>query len=140
MTAYQRGGYYEQLCADHFRREGYWCWQSRGSRGPADVIALKPGQAVLVQVKGGRKQMPGEDWNTLLVLAQEAGAVPVVADWPEWQEWKAGPMRLREITARHKPGSRVWPCAPFLTDEVIPGSPSGRRDLCPGHRSFSSSG
>jgi Holliday junction resolvase len=116
VTAYQRGGYYEQLCADYLRSEGYFCWQSRGSRGPADVIALKPRQVLLVQVKGGRKTMPGGDWNTLLTLAQEAGAVPVVADWP-----RRGRMRLREITGRHALGSRDWPCVPFLVDEIAEG-------------------
>lgn len=102
--------------------EGYWCWQSRGSRGPADIVAIKPGQVLLVQVKGGVmigniSRFSHDEWNVLLALAQEAGAVPIAVDWP-----RRGRMRLREITGYHQTGTQEWPSKPFLVDVVVPGS------------------
>jgi Holliday junction resolvase len=120
VTPYSRGTAYERRAAEQLSAEGYWCWLARGSKGAADLLALKPGQVVLVQVKGGRETIGSDGWNVLLALASELRAVPVVADWPEWQRSDAGPMRLRQITgpARRSSRSAGWPSVPFVTDEA----------------------
>ena len=69
QTAYKRGDYYEKKVAALLRSEGYWVWQTRGSKGAADLIALKAGQLMLVQVKGGKSWVTHEAWNALYWMA-----------------------------------------------------------------------
>jgi Holliday junction resolvase-like predicted endonuclease len=118
VTAYTRGLGYEDRAATALAQDGYVVWQAKGSKGAADLIALKRGQVLLVQVKGCRERITGQGWNELLDLAERVGALALVADWPEWQSYRAGPMRLRRITGRHAPRSPRWLCEPFTTDEV----------------------
>ncbi len=120
MTAYSQGVYREKKVADYLRSEGYFCMESRGSHGPADVIGLKLGQVLLVQVKTGNTDINGalRDtwWNELYHLAGSLGAVPVLADTPSF-----GKLRLRRLAREHEPMSRRWWFAPFHTDEVTEG-------------------
>jgi hypothetical protein len=101
-----------------FTAEGYYCWQARGSKGHTDVIAVKPHQLVLIQVKGATSVMSHEGWNGLLSLARLVAAVPVVADWPDWTPAKAGPLRLRQITGAHSAGKKLWLAEPFILDRA----------------------
>ena len=117
MTAYQMGNYYERRTAVLFRHDGYEVWQTRGSKGAADLIALKPGQICLVQVKSGTKQISGEQWNALFRLAAGLQALPIVADWKDGSG-RGRSMALRRITARHVPGSHWWPCEPWHLDAL----------------------
>lgn len=113
MTAYRRGVYREKATADALRADGYHVIESRGSHGVADLIAVKPGQVLLVQVKAGDAAFADGWWNDLYGTAVRCGAIPVVADWPG-----RGRLRLRRITRPHSLRSRDWPCEPFTTDEV----------------------
>lgn len=113
MTAYRRGVYREKRTADHLRDEGYVVVESRGSHGVADLVALKWGQCLLVQVKT-KAQLTHEAWNGLYDAARETDSVALVADWP-----KRGTLRLRRITGLHEARSQRWPCEPFLTDEAV---------------------
>src|SRR5262245_20558950 len=139
MTAYTRGGYYETLVLDLLTAEGYWCWQTRGSKGAADIIAIKPAgmfggvvggvcQVLLVQVKGARKRVDNEGWETLCRLAKETGGLGIIADWPRWTKAKAGPCRLRKIIAEHRPHSGFWPSQPFLLDWIEAGDGDAQAD------------
>jgi hypothetical protein len=123
VSAYSKGNSYERQALDHLRAEGYHCWQTRGSKGPADLIAIKPGQLLLVQVKGARSPMTHDGWNALWYLALDCGTIgkpclAIIADWPDWKPSKAGPMRLSVITGSHHPNGRTWPCQPFITDQI----------------------
>jgi hypothetical protein len=118
MSAYSRGNAYEVRAMEAFIIDGYHVWQARGSKGAADLIAVKPGQIVLVQVKGAAKPIGHDGWNGLLALARLVDAVPVVADWPDWRRADAGPMRLRRITAAHRKHSPEWIAEPFVLDEA----------------------
>jgi Holliday junction resolvase len=114
VTLYERGGYYERKTAELFRAEGYRCWQSRGSRGFADVLAIKPGQIVLIQVKSGTKEISGAEWTGLWQLAAELGSVPVVAHWEVRR-----PVVLTRITGPATARLRSqWPGRPFVLDEI----------------------
>lgn len=113
MSGYARGVYAEKRTAEQLRAEGYYVVESRGSHGVADLMAAKPGQVLLVQVKGGEARLDGAWWNELAAAARKAGALAIIADWP-----KRGHLRLRRITGQHRPRSKAWPCAPFVTDEV----------------------
>lgn len=112
MSNYSRGNYAEVRVAAHLRAEGYEVWQARGSKGAADLIAIKPGEVLLVQVKG-HPRISGDEWNALRDLAVICGAVPIVA--------LAVPRRaleLTRITGFHWKHSADWPGEPFLTDEA----------------------
>lgn len=114
-TAYRRGYDAERRVAAALTAEGYYVLQSRGSHGPADLAAIKAGQILLVQVKGGNADdaMLGTWVNALYNLAAAAGAVPVIADYP-----RRGRLRFRRITGTHTERSHTWPLAPFTTDEA----------------------
>lgn len=108
--AYEAGNRFEKRVADHLRGEGYVVWQTRGSKSAADLIALKVGQVLLVQVKGGVTTLNHEQWNDLHRLAFVCGAVALVAD----RDRRA--IRYRRITAGHLERSRVWPAVAWATD------------------------
>jgi len=113
MSAARRGTYREKLTAARLRKEGYYVMESRGAHGHADLLAVKIGQVLAVQVKTGDTTLRGSWLNELYDAATRAGMVPLVADWP-----KRGTLRLRKITGRHVPRSQAWPLVPFATDEI----------------------
>jgi Holliday junction resolvase len=112
MTAYERGVYREKQTAKRLRADGYVVAESRGSHGPADLLAAKYGQVLVIQVKAG--SAPLGPWvNELFTVARDAGALAIVADWP-----RRGVLRLRRITGYHRPRSHTWPLEPFTVDEA----------------------
>jgi Holliday junction resolvase len=114
VNPYRKGGYYEAKTLDLFTLEGYVCWQARGSKGPADIVAIKPGQVVLIQVKSGLREISGREWNALYELAQRLGAVPVVAHWPAARQ----PVELTRIMGQHRDNSPLWSFEPFVLDQI----------------------
>jgi hypothetical protein len=48
--------YYERRSIEHLRACGYTCFRAAGSKGPADIVAIRPGDALLVEVRSGRAQ------------------------------------------------------------------------------------
>jgi hypothetical protein len=114
LTPAQRRGYEaERRTRAVFEADGYVVWRPGGSLGPADLIAAKPRQLVLIQCKAGVAPLADGWWNELHRLAAWLDAVPVIADWP-----KRGQLRLRKITGPHVPHKQTWPCRQFLLDEV----------------------
>ena len=95
--------------------DGYFVVRSAGSGGVADLVALKPGQVLLVQVKSETYLGPAE-WNALWFTAANTRAVPihaaklpssrrvvwhrltgpktVVTKRPPWAEWTPDEVRL----------------------------------------------
>jgi Holliday junction resolvase len=113
MTAYRRGVYREMQTAARLIEDGYMVLTSRGSHGPADLVAVKVGQVLAIQCKSGDAGLRDEWFNELYAAATEHGAIPIIADWP-----KRATLRLRRITGRHVPRSQHWPVEPFTTDEI----------------------
>lgn len=131
MTRYQRGDQWEKRTARLLSDDGYLTVQTRGSRGPADVYAIKPSarlagqvqnvQVLAVQVKrSSRAGAPlsaligHEAWNLLYAMEPEYGVVPLLADWCG----QRAQLRLRRLTGAHVPHQPHWPCEPFALDEV----------------------
>ena len=113
MTSYARGNAFERRVKHALERDGYWCWQTRGSKSPADLIAIKAGQILLIQVKGGATKMSGTDWNTLAHLCRELRATPLVADRDGRR------IRYRRITGLHVAHSRRWPAEVWTPDQLV---------------------
>ena len=80
MTNYQKGYRFEVKVATFFRRRGYFVIRAGGSKGPADLVAVKKGHStLLIQCKAGTGSVDMEEHNKLFVAAQEAGAIPLIA-------------------------------------------------------------
>jgi len=75
---YQRGRYWEYRVRDHFKRMGYFVWRSPASRGPADLIAIKRGEIVLVQCRTSGS-LDFREKEELRSLAESIGAKAYLA-------------------------------------------------------------
>jgi len=130
MTHYQTGGHWEQAVKTLFEDQGgYEVWQARGSRGPADLIALKgtPGlvtEAVLIQVKRITRQNPTtgvlighNEWNALYALATELHATPVLAAWTGLRNQKAE-LTMQQLDGFHVAHAGYWPAVPYTIDQI----------------------
>ena len=111
-TNYQRGKALEDRARRQLERDGYWCISARGSKGAADVVALKPGQVLMVQCKRAARGMTAGEHNALHALATGLGAVPVYAE-----AVPRGPVTWWRLTAPRRPYQRAGTARePFLTD------------------------
>ena len=106
MSAYTRGYAFEQKISGQLTQDGYWCMEARGSHGIVDVIALKPGQVLLIQAKTDGV-ISIRDWNQLLELGERLNAVPLLAWRPRRghiEYWRLIGPRV----ARQSPVYEVW--------------------------------
>lgn len=76
-TNYQLGASFERRILADLAQRGYWVFRAAGSRGKADVLAIRPGSILLVQCKRNGS-IPRQEWNDLYALACElaGGAGP----------------------------------------------------------------
>lgn len=113
MSAGQRGDYREKRAKEFLESHGYECWQARGSRGLADLIALQRKRPpLLVQVKAGSSPIAHYEWNGLLRLAAKLEAVPLVCT-ARTRDGTRYVMEWRRITGAHIMAARSWPACPF---------------------------
>src|SRR3954469_25046456 len=113
MTAYQRGDYREKRAKEYLESHGYDCWQSRGSRGLVDIVALRRARApVLVQVKAGSAPVTHYEWNGLYRLAAKLEAVALVCT-ARTKDGRSYVMEWRRITGAHLLRAPSWPAQPF---------------------------
>ena len=122
---YVQGNRYEARAAEQLRTNGYLAYQTRGSKSPADIVAIKPDRigchVLLVQVKGGLStSITGNEWNALYELAHAYGARPIVCERVSLERAPIA-LRWKQITGWHEEYSRDWPSRPFLMDEVMHG-------------------
>lgn len=109
MTGYADGVRVEHAVVHHLTAEGYDCTRAAGSKGTADVIAIKPGQVLLVNCKRSRMPGPAERARLMHVSACAPSVfVPLVALKPPRQ-----PLAYRLLTGY---GPADW--APWTPDEI----------------------
>ena len=108
VTNYSTGRRYEYLIRNDLEYNGYQCIRAAGSKGVADIIALKPNEVLLVQVKNTNPQLTPNDRAALLNLARITGALPLVAHKPLRK-----PIMYRQLTG---PGPKDW--QPWTADTV----------------------
>lgn len=108
MTNYATGRTLEYKVRDALETDGYQCIRAAGSKGKADLVALKPGEVLLVQVKTSGPQISPNERAALLDLARITKAVPLVAYKPFRK-----PIEYRELTGG---GPKDW--RPWLPDRV----------------------
>jgi Holliday junction resolvase len=118
-TAYRRGVYREKVAAAALRKDGYFVLESRGSHGVADIVAVKQGQVLLVQVKTGDVHdsatgLASGWWNELYRAAADVGALALIADNP-----RHGVCRFRRLPREVPvPNLDGWPLRDWTPDEA----------------------
>jgi Holliday junction resolvase len=75
---YKKGRALEYECKKVLESMGYFCIRSAGSHSPADLVAAKAGQILLVQVQKG-SHLPREKERALKAACKQAGAIGLFA-------------------------------------------------------------
>lgn len=79
-TNYRRGEAVAYKCRDRLLDAGWWVIKAAGSKGVADLVALKYGTApVLIQVKNKPGPLPPNERAELFQVALSLGATPIHA-------------------------------------------------------------
>ena len=105
-SGYHLGRAVEYRVADRLRADGYEIQRAASSKGIADLIAIKPGQVLLVSVKRTALPGPAERRELVRVARMLPGvAVPVIA-------------RGRTLLRITDDGTSAKACIPFALDEV----------------------
>lgn len=109
MSSYHDGRRVEYTVIDHLKENGYDTVRAASSKGLADVVAIKPGQVLLVNCKRTTAPGPAERADLLRIAACLPGVgVPLVALNP----FRQG-LQFRHLTG---PGPRDW--VAWTADEV----------------------
>jgi len=122
---YQRGRRLEYDAAAALEADGYLVMRAPGSKGCADLIALKMGEVLLVQCKTDGYLTPAERAE-LYGAAELVGAVPLSARWVKdgraaRKVWFA---ELVSAASARSGGERAWTANHGLA--LDPGAPAGR--------------
>lgn len=108
MSGYSMGRDVEYAVIHDLTNNGYVCTRAASSKGAADVIAIKPGQVLLVSVKRTTPPGPFERGELLGVARMlPSVGVPIVALGP------ASRLTYRLLTGA---GPKSW--KPWTPDEV----------------------
>lgn len=77
-TAYARGAAFEREVKKALEAAGFSVLRSPRSAGAFDLLAVRRGETLFVQCKK-HGACPPEEWDRLLALAREKGAVAIIA-------------------------------------------------------------
>ena len=113
MSGYTQGRDVEYAVVHHLADNGYDTVRAASSKGLADVVAIKPGQVCLVNVKRTTPPGPAERADLIRVAKCLPGVgVPLVALGPVSQ------LTFRRLTG---PGPGDW--VPWHADQIAPSLP-----------------
>ena len=99
---YRRGRAFEYAVMRFLQAANYWCLRSPASRGPADIVAIRKGEVLLVQCKSGNGKLRKQERISLVCMAVPIGATPLLACRP-----KRGEILFLECTTRYQE-MREW--------------------------------
>ena len=106
MTAYDNGRNLEYRVKTILEAAGWHVVRAAGSKGPADLVAIRHGHVALLQVKGNGA-LPTIEWNALWLAAHRSGATPV---WV-WRDQRHHLHWLRPLapkTSRSRARAEAW--------------------------------
>jgi Holliday junction resolvase len=104
MTRYEGGRAFEYETRRHLEANGYWCARAAGSKGKADLIAIKDGEVLIVQCKRDGRCSAAERLEVHRIAALLRGVgIPLIAARPG--------VTFRRITG---PGPKDW--TPWTVD------------------------
>jgi Holliday junction resolvase-like predicted endonuclease len=78
-SPYSKGLRAERVVRRRLEEKGWLVRQSKGSRGPYDLYALKGGRKLLVQVKSGKSSFSSRERTKLVRTARKKGATAALA-------------------------------------------------------------
>lgn len=109
MTQYSKGSQFERRVKKHLAEFGWWVARIAGSKGEADLVAVREGEVWFVQVKRDGRLDHGE-WNDLHDLCRRHEVTPVLA-WAEGKQIQLGAITGRKDGTKGKrpPLSRIEP-------------------------------
>ena len=107
MSRYDGGADLERAAKKVLEDSGYYVVRSAGSKGAADLVALKMGEALLVQCKKGGRYLEPAERVALRKLALSVGAVCLVAWWHK-EGRAARTVAFDELTSMGPAGFRSW--------------------------------
>jgi Holliday junction resolvase len=81
VSKYSDGYRLECAARDVLRDNGYEVIRSAGSKGAADLVCFKQGEALFVQAKKSAGQMTPGERGKLIRLSAMIGGVPLSARW-----------------------------------------------------------
>jgi Holliday junction resolvase len=126
---YKKGRALEYECKKVLESMGYFCIRSAGSHSPADIVAAKRGQILLVQVQK-QSHLPREKERALKAACKQAGAIGLFAykrlgSWffmRIYPERPVSPQMLPELVAGgyRPPAPPMSERAPFIEDKRFP--------------------
>ena len=108
MNTAVNGRRFEHTVRHALEHDGYVCIRSAASKGPADLIAFKKGQTLLVSCKNHPGVLPPHERAALLHVAGLIDGVALHAYKPS-----RGRLAYRELTGQ---GPGMW--QPWTTDQV----------------------
>lgn len=109
-----RGTAFERKVSAALTEDGYLVIRAAGSHGAADLIAIKPGQVLFVQVKlGGAGACSPAEWNEFFRLATSVAALPILAYRPGRQG-----IAYWLVTGAKERVTKVPPAVAWTPDEV----------------------
>jgi len=77
MKRYRKGADKERRLKKKLEKEGFWVVRAAGSKGIADLVAIKNSRAYLIQVK--HERISKLEATKLKEIAASCGAFPIVA-------------------------------------------------------------
>lgn len=107
MTRYEGGAVLERAAKKVLEDGGYYVIKSGGSKGIADLVALKPGETVLVQCKGNGYIAPAER-VAFRKLGLRLGAVCLLGRWEKTGPRGGRSAAFSELTSMGPAGQRPW--------------------------------
>jgi Holliday junction resolvase len=124
VSGYSDGRKLEYAAMASLEADGYWCIRAAGSKGHADIVAIKPGpvlgmaaEILVVQCKVSGIMGPAER-KTLVALARDLGATAVCARWAPAGPRGGRAAEFRELTG---PGPKDW--RPWSADYALEVTP-----------------
>ena len=109
MTNYRAGATFERAVIHHLTGEGFWCTRSAGSKTAVDIVSIKAGQLLLVQVKRDGRISPAERQALTALAGLIDCAIPILA----YKHAGSSRIHLAELT-----GPGVKDRRPFHTDLI----------------------
>lgn len=113
MSEYAAGTKFERKVRTDLRDNGYEVIRSAGSKTKVDLVAMKPGELLLVQCKRDGT-LPPDEWDRLYDLARWISGYPILASNGE----RGRGVRYDRLLDHKRRGVRIEQTVPFVLDEV----------------------